>query len=696
MDELERWQEGNNAYLGAAFTWLRLRLARLANPRRSSAPPRESAPPEGLPAPRSTPPRESTPPGFELTEAELVMTDAQRIEPPPALTQIRKRFGLSAFEEQILLLCVAMELDTSIGELCALAQKEARQPFPSFALSLALFDDPAWEALSPERPLRYFKLVELGAGETTRPLVNQPLRVDERIINAVKGLQYVDERLSPLLQALLPADQAPLPPSQAAIATTAISNLRGSSKQRRLPVLQLVGTDGTSKRAVAIRIATELGLSLFRLPVDLLPTQPAELDALARLWERESLLLPLALYVDALDLERVSPTEGAGPLVLRLLGRLRGLCLLDARDPFPGVGAPSCPGLSFDVKKPTALEQRMAWGACYVDAEESEGPALLASQFNLAIGEIASIAGAVPGELSGEELTPRLWRECLVRTRPRLDQLAQRLDAKATWEDIVLPDQEVRQLRQIAAQVRERSRVYDDWGFRARMNRGLGISALFAGDSGTGKTMAAEVIANECRLDLYRIDLSAVVSKYIGETEKNLRRMFDAAEDGGAILFFDEADALFGKRSEVKDSHDRYANIEVNYLLQRMEAYGGLAILATNMKSALDLAFMRRLRFVVNFPVPGSAERKRMWRRAFPAQVALGELDFDHLARLNLTGGSIANVALHAAFLAAEADALVGMPLVLEAARVEFKKLERPVSEAEFTVRPRTPLRTHA
>ena len=215
-------------------------------------------------------------------------------------------------------------------------------------------------------------------------------------------------------------------------------------------------------------------------------------------------------------------------------------------------------------------------------------------------------------------LHDRLWDECLASTRPRLDELAPRLDAKATWTDLVLPAQEMNLLRQIAAQVSQRAKVYEEWGFSKKMNRGLGISALFAGDSGTGKTMAAEVIANELRLNLYRIDLSAVVSKYIGETEKNLRRLFDAAEDGGAILFFDEADALFGKRSEVKDSHDRYANIEINYLLQRLEAYRGLAILATNMKNALDAAFMRRLRFIVNFPFPGLAERRLNLARRLP------------------------------------------------------------------------------
>ena len=196
--------------------------------------------------------------------------------------------------------------------------------------------------------------------------------------------------------------------------------------------------------------------------------------------------------------------------------------------------------------------------------------------------------------------------------------------------------------------------------------------------------MAAEVIANELRLNLYRIDLSAVISKYIGETEKNLRRMFDAAENGGAILFFDEADALFGKRSEVKDSHDRYANIEINYLLQRMEAYRGLAILATNMKSALDTAFLRRLRFIVRFPFPGVAERKAIWQKVFPADMPRTVLDYDRLARLNVTGGHIHNIAINAAFLAARAGSPVRMALILDAARAEFSKIERPINEADF------------
>jgi SpoVK/Ycf46/Vps4 family AAA+-type ATPase len=226
--------------------------------------------------------------------------------------------------------------------------------------------------------------------------------------------------------------------------------------------------------------------------------------------------------------------------------------------------------------------------------------------------------------------------------------------------------------------------VYEDWGFATKGSRGLGITALFSGPSGTGKTTAAEIMSNTLRLDLYRIDLSSVVSKYIGETEKNLRRIFDAAEDGGVVLLFDEADALFGKRSEVKDSHDRYANIEVGYLLQRMEAYRGLAILTTNLKNALDPAFLRRIRFVVQFPFPDFASRAQIWEKMFPDATPRSELDFATLARLNVAGGNIRNIAINAAFMAAEAGEPVTMQHLHRAALSEYAKIEKPVTEAEM------------
>jgi hypothetical protein len=378
--------------------------------------------------------------------------------------------------------------------------------------------------------------------------------------------------------------------------------------------------------------------------------------------------------------------------------------------------------ITFDLPTPSAAEQRALW-------RHALGPlagalngqvAQLVSQFNLSgsaiqaactnglahfgasinegikaeradgadnsnIIQFASPTGErrfTGGTLSGLERA--LWDSCRVQARPRLDDLAQRIVPAASWENFVLPELQRNVLRDMAAHVHQRQKVYEEWGFASKSGRGLGISALFAGASGTGKTMAAEVLANELRLDLYQIDLSAVVSKYIGETEKNLRRIFDAAEAGGVILLFDEADALFGKRSEVKDSHDRHANIEVSYLLQRMEAYRGLAILTSNMKSALDTAFLRRIRFIVQFPFPNAVQRAQIWQRIFPAQTPTEGLKMDKLAQLNVAGGNIRNIAMNAAFLAADAGEPVYMTHLLRAARTEYVKLEKQLTNSEI------------
>ena len=277
-----------------------------------------------------------------------------------------------------------------------------------------------------------------------------------------------------------------------------------------------------------------------------------------------------------------------------------------------------------------------------------------------------------------------MWQAARMQTRARLSEIAQRIEPTATWEDLVLPETEKKVLLQITAAQRQRNKVHHQWGFWRRGARGLGCSALFAGPSGTGKTLSAEILAGELQLDLYRIDLSQIVNKYIGETEKNLRRVFDAAEDSGAVLLFDEADALFGKRSEVKDSRDRYANIEVSYLLQRMEAYQGLAILTTNMKSVLDTAFLRRLRHVVQFPFPDPAQRTELWRRVFPADTPMEGFDPVRLSQLALAGGNIRNIALAAAFLAADAEEPVRMEHLYDAARSEYAKLDKPFPEHEL------------
>jgi ATPase family associated with various cellular activities (AAA) len=274
-------------------------------------------------------------------------------------------------------------------------------------------------------------------------------------------------------------------------------------------------------------------------------------------------------------------------------------------------------------------------------------------------------------------------RERRAQARSGLRNLATRVEPAAGWTDLVLPEAQLSTLRQLAANVRHKDLVNGQWGFAARHPRGLGVTALFTGGSGTGKTTAAEVIAAALDLDLYRIDLATVVSKYIGETEKNLREIFGAATDTDAILLFDEADALFGKRSEVRDSHDRYANLEVSYLLQQMEAYQGAAILTTNMPHVLDPAFLRRLRFIVQFPFPDAAARARIWRGIFPTATPVGDLDFDRLAQLGVTGGTIRNIATLAAFLAAGDGERVETRHLLAAIRTEYAKLDKPLTAAE-------------
>jgi len=342
--------------------------------------------------------------------------------------------------------------------------------------------------------------------------------------------------------------------------------------------------------------------------------------------------------------------------------------------------------LSWEVRKPTSIEQRRLWQQLLGGPGNGRVDHLVA-QFNLNTSVLQSVCDEALRNAAGEDkssLGTIVCETCRLHSRPHLDELAQRIESLVNWDDLVLPEVSGRLLREIVAQVKHRLKIYETWGFGARSSRGLGISALFAGPSGTGKTLAAEVMASELRLDLYRIDLSQVVSKYIGETEKNLRRVFDAAEDSGAILLFDEADALFGKRSEVKDSHDRYANIEISYLLQRMESYCGLAILTTNLKEALDKAFLRRIRFMVSFPFPNVEQRAEIWRHIFPAATPVDGLRIERLAQLDVAGGNIRNIAMYAAFLAADVDKPIDMDHVLRASRVEYAKLEKTLTEAEI------------
>ncbi len=690
------WLQTNQRYLTTSLAWLRLRLEQLVqhdHPATPQSQPVQQEQHRGLfggraESPPPVAPR-STPTNDQLAQYLSEMKAAESQEPAPALVTLSNRLGLSQFEREVLLLCVAMELDTRVATLCARAQDDANRPYPTFALALALFDNPSWDIVSPERPLRYWRLLEINQPSTLQ-LTTSPLRADERIVNYIKGLDYLDDRLAMLVTPLeIDAGHEQLPPSHEQLVKTIIRHWERA--EHSLPLIQLAGPDALSKQLVAFSASATLQQHLYRMPVEMLPQQAADLETLARLWHRESLLLPLALYLDAQESDGSGATEGQAQSLVRFLARSEGVFFLGVRETWTRVGRVN---IALDVDKPTSAEQQEAWQAA-LGEQAGDIPVHLAGQFHLNVTTIYRLAREGLEQLEHEQqqgqsdtsavpLSDLLWESCRIVTRPRLDMLAQRLDLKATWDDLVLPAEETDMLHQIADQVAQRGKVYEKWGFAARMNRGLGINALFSGESGVGKTMAAEVIANALHLSLYRIDLSSVVSKYIGETERNLRRLFDAAEDGGAILFFDEADALFGKRSEVKDSHDRYANIEINYLLQRIEAYKGLSILATNMKSALDTAFLRRLRFIINFPFPGFNERKSMWQKVFPPQTPVDAFDYDRLARLNLVGGSIHNIALNAAFMAAQAGTLVTMPLIFAATRVEFRKTDRQFTEADL------------
>jgi AAA+ superfamily predicted ATPase len=672
MKELadEGWAEANQRYLTARLASVRSALERQASLVHKSSGAESNTENEEN-SPNAQP--ETADADVEAQSADQWLNSNSM---PSALDQLSEMFLLSQFEQDLLLLCAGMEFDSRFSSLCAAAQGDARLPYATLSLALTALPNAHWNALTPNAPLRRWGLIEIRpAGES---LLRSQLRIDERVLHYLAGISYMDQRLEGLVKPFTVRRDLPLSQQQIADHIAHCwSGRKGSTDWR---IVLLCGRDQISKWNVAARACAMLGLRLHIMRAADVPQSVAEREAFARLWEREALLLGSALLLEQGEQEMP-------PAALSLIDSLHGVLFgsvpesLELRDR---------PVLRLEVRKPGSAEQRSLWTEVLGPAASRMNGSLdrVVSQFSMGTDAIYAASERVREGLAqiGEDVPADglLWDSCRLVARSRLDDLAQRVEPAGTWEDIVLPEPQLRALREIAAHVRQRTKVYGTWGFASKGERGLGISALFAGASGTGKTMAAEVLANHLRLDLYKIDLSQVVSKYIGETEKNLRRVFDAAEEGGAILLFDEADALFGKRSEVKDSHDRYANIEVSYLLQRMEAYRGLAILTTNLKNAVDPAFLRRLRFVIQFPFPDAIQRTQIWRHIFPSDTPLLNADFGKLARLSIPGGNIRNVALHAAFLAAEADEPVTMTHLLHAARSEYTKLERPLTEAEI------------
>jgi len=597
-----------------------------------------------------------------------------------ALDTLVKVLGLSAFEKNILLLCAGAELDSSLAALIAGLHGNPSLVLPSFGLALGVLPEAHWSALSPNAPLRYWRLIELLNDQLVS---KSPLKIDEQILHYLTGVHHLDERLSGLVESAV-AEKS-LAPSHMELANRILHNYSQHFSPGVLPLIQLGGDNHADKEAIAGYIASRLGMYLYTIPVYAIPSGARDINELTRLWSREAALKACAIFLDYTTLDTTDRLRVQA--VNSFIEHVQGIVIISTGQAGPKTRREK---LAADIIKPTSQEQATLWMAHLGEAGLVLNGQMerIVAQFNLSARTISTAGAAALAQLpegnDQAQLFPLLWKSCCKHTRPYIDELAQRIEPAAGWEDIVLPAIQKELLKEIAMQVKQRNKVYQEWGFASRSSRGLGITALFSGESGTGKTMASEVLARELELDLYRVDLSQVINKYVGETEKNLKQIFDAAEDGGAILLFDEADALFGKRSEVRDSHDRYANIEVSYLLQRMEAYRGLAILTTNMKSTMDKAWMRRIRFIVQFPFPDAAQRAEIWRRAFPASTPLGDLQLDKLARLNIAGGNIRNIAMNAAFIAADEGRPVDMSHISRAARSEYNKLEKPLINAEL------------
>jgi hypothetical protein len=589
--------------------------------------------------------------------------------------QLKDLFGLSSFEVDTVLLCAGFALDRQFEMACA--ELNAGAPLqtkysPSFGLAASVLEEPHWSAMSRTRPLLYWRLLELGQG----PLLQASLEIDERVLQYLLGVAAIDSQLDMVFHSLQGGEEDSATGLREA-------TLRGvahwRSGGRNPQPLLISGATADQREALFLSLCKEAGVRAITLDAADLPSDPGERERLARMFTREAALWPAALWV------RTTRVENA----LLLQGWLERVHAPLAAEVEAGSPVERLAGMRLDTPALSHAERKALWEKHLGGQAADMNGALdtIVDVFGLDAAEIRATAEAVNEEvvlgLAHQGAAASAWRLSRTAARRSLDDLAARAESYSTWDDLVLPNEQVEVLRQVAAHARQTFVVLRDWGFAARYARGLGLSVLFAGASGTGKTMAAGVLARELNRDLYQIDLANVVSKYIGETEKHLRRIFDAAERSGAILLFDEADALFGKRCQVKDSHDRYANLEISYLLQRMEAYRGIAILTTNMQNSLDPAFQRRLRFVVQFPFPDATSRERIWRDVFPAEAPVASLDYARLAQLNVTGGVIRNVALLAAFLAADEKTAIAMRHVHAAARTEYAKLEKPLVGAE-------------
>jgi hypothetical protein len=607
-------------------------------------------------------------------------------------------YDLCAFERATLVVALAPEVDLRYERVYAYLQDDVTRKRPTIDLVLSLFCPSQEERLAaiehfvPTGRLLDNRLVELAAdGSGPRAsLLAHGLLVDERIAGFLLGFDSIDRRLVPYVTMWPNEPDAATDPEWTGLGL----RIRQASAQGDPLRFYFQGAQGSGRRGAARAVASAAGHPLLELAV---PTLPADEEAASRLFEmavREAWLQHAVLYLSDVDDLMTSHRSPRQVRLRNALEEFAGTTILSGRQAWvPGSMALS--GVvprTFDVPSPDV--RRRQWIEVMDGVAEPASPEIvaeLAARFRFTRQQVDDAVALALARAPTTTSPPTLSRDALFTAARQqsghaLSTLATRIRPVHQWRDLVVPDATMEQLRELCQRVMQRERVMGQWGFGDSLSRGKGINALFSGGSGTGKTMAAEIVAGELGLDLFRAELAGLVSKYIGETEKNLDRVFEAAERTDGIILFDEADAIFGKRSEVHDSHDRYANLEISYLLQRMEQYEGVAILATNLRSNLDQAFVRRLAFTIHFPLPDEASRRAIWSRVWPAEVPLArDVDLDALAaRFVLTGGSIRNIALAAAFLAASDGTEVGMAHLLRAVRREYEKIGKTLTDEEL------------
>jgi hypothetical protein len=623
---------------------------------------------------------------------------------PLRLVLLARLFGLTSFDSDVVLCCLAPELDRGYERLYAYLHDDVtcRQPTVGLVVDLlcaGVEDKVAARArFTPAAPLLRHQLVELGEepGARAPSLLGRTLRLDPRVARFLLEDDEIDDRLRPVAH--------PAPAGEELDALAFPDDLRrrlaGLAEHARAGgglVLYLQGPYGVGRQAVAAAFGRALGSGL--LVVDgarLAASGPEEFATLARLADREARLRGALLHWQGFDTLLAEDRAAYLAALLAVLEARTAPTFLAGEAPWEPVDA--LHGVSFvrlELPQPGYQERLDLWRRALAGAgdEAAADPspepspdldlAALAGTFRLSGGQIRDAAATARSlALARGPAAPRvtqadLQAACRLQSNRRLAELARKITPRYGWDDLVLPADRMQQLREVHDQVRYRALVYGAWGFDRRLALGKGLNVLFAGPPGTGKTMAADVLAGALGLDLYKIDLSSVVSKYIGETEKNLARIFAEAATSNAILFFDEADALFGKRTQVRDAHDRYANVEISYLLQRMEEYEGVVILATNLRKNMDDAFVRRLHATVEFPLPGVDDRRRIWERIWPAETPRDpDLDLELLARqVEVAGGNIRNIVLAGAFLAAADGGVVTMRHLLQATQREYQKM---------------------